>query len=228
MIVNQIIENVATGLGLVGDGQTVQGTMAKNMLRDLNSAIAKLNMQSYILSAQTQKIVNCSGKAVFGPSDDADVHCDIVPALVKVVQRKVGDRFINLTAGRLSDIYNASRMGKASIYTVDYKEDAMTVTFDTEQPDTYSIIYLENFPNFKLNDVLPMGVSEVELLEAALAVETCKRYKLIDYLAMYQNDFNELKRLYRRRNAANRQLLYGDSNGSYLDSFANGRAGYGW
>lgn len=223
MVVNEIIQSVANGLGLVGDGMTVNGTMASNLIHDLNSVIARLNLQSYILSSQKAVEVNAAGSIEFGTEE-----LPMKPCLIKVVQRKVGKRYVNLVNARLSDVYNTTRTGLSALYTVDTSEGKLKITLDSLKPDTYNVIFLDSFPTFKLNDELPFTMEEVELLETGLAVEAIKRYKLFDYLTMYEKDFKEHKDLFKRKNIANRSLLVNNSIGSYMDSFYDGLNGRGW
>ena len=128
--VNELIQNAYTRIGLVGDGQSVNGTKAKTALLELNDLIRTLNLQEYISDNIKYADVTANGKITVANSVYADVFANSVPSKIKSVARKVGDRFIPLCTANMEVIGLRGNHGNATVFTynVDYDKDLIDHT----------------------------------------------------------------------------------------------------
>lgn len=115
--VNDLIQNAYTRCGLVGDGQSVNGTKAKTAELELRDLISMLNTQEYI--ADNLKIfdVNGANQITIGNSTECDIQVKNPPSTIKSVGRKHGNRFIQLVKSNVESIFSNSRNHTATQYT---------------------------------------------------------------------------------------------------------------
>lgn len=103
------------------------------------------------------------------------------------------------------------------------------LTVDSNKPTQVKIWYRRPFQDLSTSDeVIHVSDMYFDLLLTGLCVKLCVKYKLTDYLPMFEQQFRQAKNLIKRSNATQRMLQRGDLGGGYDDSFYNGLGGVGW
>ena len=80
--VNELIQDCFQRTSLVGDGQSATGTQAMSALKDLNSLLAELSTQNYILSDIKTETLTATNKIVFGIVPDDVFYFDSFAEMV--------------------------------------------------------------------------------------------------------------------------------------------------
>ena len=99
---------------------------------------------------------------------------------------------------------------------------------DTNRPTESKIFYTTKIEAKALNESLYLNDTYFDLLLNGLCVKLCVKYKLTDYLPIFEQQFRQAKNLIKRSNATQRMIQRGDLGGGYDDSFYNGLGGVGW
>ena len=145
--INELIQQAYTRCGLVGEGQSVNGTKAMSALHELNDLVQMLNQQEYLSDNLRAFDVRTSNVITIGNGPDFDILVSRPPSHIKSVSRKVGDRFVPLVSSNLESVNSVSKGHLATqfTYNVDYdpkargeqkvRENAIVVETADELPE---------------------------------------------------------------------------------------------
>ena len=145
--INELIQQAYTRCGLVGEGQSVNGTKAMSALHELNDLVQMLNQQEYLSDNLKVFDVRTSKSITVGNGPDFDILVSRPPSHIKSVSRKVGDRFVPLVSSNLESVNSVSKGHLATqfTYNVDYdpkargeqkvRENAIVVETADELPE---------------------------------------------------------------------------------------------
>lgn len=161
-----------------------------------------------------------------------------LPDRVIGVGRKIAGRFVQLYPVQKTTLDSRLKTGLAreftsetenvTVYPINCPEAAKTVTYfkietDARVPADLRVTYYEQIPDINIEDTLYISNIYETLLEDGLCAELCLRYKYMDLLPTFQEEFDNSIRLIKRTNAANRPMTYDFvDRGSYMDSYYNG------
>lgn len=233
--VQQLVQTAFQNCSLIGDGESVDGTAYGTTAHDgalglLNNLLSELNNQGYIASSVGSQDVTFGGTYMIERSQDA------TPDRLLGVSRKIGDRWIALHS---CDKQQMDARTKKSLPT-SWCYETMPVDIDNVYEirgfitiDSIRPTQIRYFYNRKL-EILPgessIALSDMyfDLLLNGLCVKLCVKYKLTDYLPVFEQQFKQAKNLIKRSNATQRMIQRGDLGGGYDDSFYNGLGGVGW
>lgn len=115
-----------------------------------------------------------------------------------------------------------------NIYQYDHGCIKGTITLDSNHSNRYKVVFISEIPEYGLDDTILLQNSYKSLLLAGLTYKLAVRYKLQEWIATYKEDFDDQKSLIKRINQTNRNLLWGNVTGSYMDDYINGRSGGDW
>lgn len=220
-------------MALYGDRENPSGTLVKLALGDLNSLIAELNLQDYIAEQRKVVKVQSTGDRITIGDGPFTINDKLVPETVVTVARKIGNRYVRLIRSNLTAINAKTKMTLATQYTYgqEYNEenDCMigVITLDSNRSWEYLVIYNSKVPEYKMKDTIKLSDMTCTMLEDGLAYKLAVRKKLPD-VDLLKSEFEAYKDLIERINTNNRPLIENDLFGSYLDSYENGAAGFGW
>ena len=247
--VQQLVQTAFQNCSLIGDGESVDGTMAGTTANDgalglLNNMLAELNNQRFIPSAcQTFEYTHTEnsvfvGRSWTGQRPSNYVLITEVPQTLTGVSRKIGDRWLPLHSCDKQQMYSRTRKALATSWSYELTEgwnDSLGgatyfghVTLDTNRPTLIRVFYTKRITVGGLNDPLFLSDMYFDLLLNGLCVKLCVKYKLTEYLPIFEQQFKQAKNLIKRSNATQRMLQRGDLGGGYDDSFYNGLGGVGW
>ena len=99
---------------------------------------------------------------------------------------------------------------------------------DTKKPTPIKIWFSQPLKAEKNDTTLYLSDIYFDLLLNGLCVKLCVKYKLTDYLTLFEQQFKQAKNLIKRSNATQRMLQRGDLGGGFNDSYFNGLGGVGW
>jgi len=102
------------------------------------------------------------------------------------------------------------------------------ITLDANTSNTYKVIFIEEIPEYELDSTIYLQDVYKSLLLAGLTYKLAVRYKLQDWVAAYNQDFQEQKSLIKRINQTNRNMVWYSPVGSYQDDYNNGKFGGDW
>ena len=162
-----------------------------------------------------------------------------VPDKIDGVSRRIGDRWVPLHSCNMQQMMTRTMKQLATSWTYNINpkpsEDTTSsdvygiLALDTNRPTPVRIFFSEKIP------VVETGSQDIylsdmyfDLLLQGLCVKLCVKYKLTDYLPMFDQQFKQAKNLIKRSNATQRMLQKGDLQGGYNDDFYNGMGGVGW
>lgn len=161
-----------------------------------------------------------------------------LPDRVIGVGRKIANRFVQLYPVSKTTLDSRVKTGLAREFTQETEnvvvkplqgEDrAATVTYfkietDARVPADIRVTYYEQIPDINIEDTLYVSNMYETLLEDGLCAELCLRYKFMDLLPIFQEEFDNSIRLIKRTNGANRPMTYDFADrGSYMDNYYNG------
>lgn len=232
--VNDLIQDVLQETNVVGDGAKANGNQVKRALWDFNKALSELNNNEYLLYNVHQYDV--SGKVIkIGPSEDYDIFVAEAPMTLRSVSRKIGERYVPLTivtkeALDTSTYYGAHPTAYAIDTEYDSERDCMVtiVRLNGNNIQGIRITFLGEIPEYKINDSINLPRTYIDLIEDALAVRTCRRYKL-ECLPMYKDSLDKKCEDIERINNSNRPItLEGAIAGSFTDDYYDGISGFNW
>lgn len=234
-IINELINNCLTKVNIVGNGQSADGNTAKSALLDLNDAITELNMNDYLCFNYKSYDVIPNGSIVrIGDNEDYECLLDEAPLTVTTVSRKVGNRWIPLTKVNKATLDRAKIDGALPTcyaYETEYdtENDCMVskILLNSSNNNPVRVTLLRAMPQYKINDTINLPQPYINLIESALCVKTCERYKL-EYVQIYKEELGALQESIERINNNNRPLTLDDVNGDYMTSYYNGLSGWGW
>lgn len=173
-----------------------------------------------------------------------NVFVDQLPDRAIGVGRETANRFVQLYPVSKPSLDSKMKTGLASEFTQETEnavvkplqgEDrAATVTYfkietNARIPAKLRVSYYEQIPDLSIKDTLYVSNMYETLLEDGLCAELCLRYKLMDLLPTFQEEFANSIRLIKRVNGANRPMTYSFNDScTYMDNYYNGYSPAQW
>ena len=159
----------------------------------------------------------------------------VLPDRLEGCARLVGNRFLQLypsnkmkmdagTQQSLSTMYCCeTESQKFTVLDIDYVIDYFVIHINSVLPSKYRITYLESMPEYNLYDTIYLSNKYIEVIEDGLCYKLCLRYKLLEFLPIFKNEYDEGKLAIKRINNKNRTMNYdfvelGNIYGSYWDN----------
>ena len=159
----------------------------------------------------------------------------VLPDRVEGFARLVGNRFLQLypsnkmkmdsgTQQSLSTMYCCeTESQKFTVLDSEYVIDYFVIHINSVLPSKYRITYLESMPEYNLYDTIYLSNKYIEVIEDGLCYKLCLRYKLLEFLPIFKNEYDEGKLAIKRINNKNRTMNYdfvelGNIYGSYWDN----------
>lgn len=159
----------------------------------------------------------------------------VLPDRVEGFARLVGNRFLQLypsnkmkmdsgTQQSLSTMYCCeTESQKFTVLDIDYVIDYFVIHINSVLPSKYRITYLESIPEYNLYDTIYLSNKYIEVIEDGLCYKLCLRYKLLEFLSIFKDEYDEGKLAIKRINNKNRTMNYdfvelGNIYGSYWDN----------
>lgn len=159
----------------------------------------------------------------------------VLPDRVEGCARLVGNRFLQLypsnkmkmdagTQQSLSTMYCCeTESQKFTVLDIDYVIDYFVIHINSVLPSKYRITYLESMPEYNLYDTIYLSNKYIEVIEDGLCYKLCLRYKLLEFLPVFKDEYDEGKLAIKRINNKNRTMNYdfvelGNIYGSYWDN----------
>ena len=159
----------------------------------------------------------------------------VLPDRVEGFARLVGNRFLQLypsnkmkmdegTQQSLSTMYCCeTESQKFTVLDIDYVIDYFVIHINSVLPSKYRITYLESIPEYNLYDTIYLSNKYIEVIEDGLCYKLCLRYKLLEFLPIFKDEYDEGKLAIKRINNKNRTMNYdfvelGNIYGSYWDN----------
>lgn len=159
----------------------------------------------------------------------------VLPDRVEGCARLVGNRFLQLypsnkmkmdagTQQSLSTMYCCeTESQKFTVLDIDYVIDYFVIHINSVLPSKYRITYLESIPEYNLYDTIYLSNKYIEVIEDGLCYKLCLRYKLLEFLSIFKDEYDEGKLAIKRINNKNRTMNYdfvelGNIYGSYWDN----------
>lgn len=155
--------------------------------------------------------------------------------------RKLTQKWIKLYPGDKTKIDSFMPVGRASMYCTEteyahikvgntrYDLEYFHIEFNTNYNDLYRITYLETIDDLDIDDVLYYSSKYQNMIEDGLCMKLCMRYKLLESLQMFENEYEIDKRNIKVINDVNRPEVYenfGMNDFNY--GYEMGFAGEGW
>ena len=161
----------------------------------------------------------------------------VLPDRVEGFARLVGNRFLQLypsnkmkmdsgTQQSLSTMYCCeTESQKFTVLNSDYVIDYFVIHINSVLPSKYRITYLESMPEYNLYDTIYLSNKYIEVIEDGLCYKLCLRYKLLEFLSIFKDEYDSGKLAIKRINNKNRAMNYdfvelGNIYGSYWDNLA--------
>ena len=159
----------------------------------------------------------------------------VLPDRVEGFARLVGNRFLQLypsnkmkmdsgTQQSLSTMYCCeTESQKFTVLGSDYVIDYFVIHINSVLPSKYRITYLESMPEYNLYDTIYLSNKYIEVIEDGLCYKLCLRYKLLEFLSNFKDEYDSGKLAIKRINNKNRTMNYdfvelGNIYGSYWDN----------
>mgnify|MGYP003390647623 FL=1 len=232
--VNGLIINALKSIGAIGEEEVPGGYYQNAALHELNSLCTELNLEDYISECRKEKFVTTTGTVTIGNSDNFDIKEELVPDSIKVVARKVGNRYLRLIKCDKATIYARNRASLPTLYTYgqeyDENEHCMrgVIFTDGGTSATLLVIYNKKLPEYTIDDELWLSDMTVNLIEEGLKYRLAVRFKMPD-APIFEDGFNDYKRLVQNVNGQNNPMTYENLvGGSYLDNYYDCLGGVGF
>ena len=159
----------------------------------------------------------------------------VLPDRVEGCARLVGNRFLQLypsnkmkmdagTQQSLSTMYCCeTESQKFTVLDSEYVIDYFVIHINSVLPSKYRISYLESMPEYNLYDTIYLSNKYIEVIEDGLCYKLCLRYKLLEFLKIFKDEYDSGKLAIKRINNKNRTMNYdfvelGNIYGSYWDN----------
>ena len=236
MIINELLNNVCQKVNIVGNGQSADGNTAKSALIDLNDAITDLNLNDYLgFNYKTFDVIPHENTVRIGDNEDYECVLEEAPLTVTSVSRKVGNRWVPLikvSKTTLDRVTSNNALSTCYAYETEYdtENDCLVskILLNSGNHAALRVTLLRAMPQYKINDTINLPQPYINLIESALCVKTCERYKL-EYVQIYKDELNALQESIERINNNNRPLTFEHhSEGDYSSSYYDGLNGCGW
>lgn len=98
-------------------------------------------------------------------------------------------------------------------YVVEY----FKLEFNSYQYSDFRVTILKSIPDIEIDSTLHISHKYESLIENGLCVKLCIRYKLMEALPLFEQEYESDRRLIMRINHANRPMTYGFANGRGYD-----------
>lgn len=243
--VQQLVQTAFQNCSLIGDGESVDGTMAGTTANEgalglLNNLLAELNSQNYIASSIIYNDFTFGDRLYFSDGSNPNtpkVTLGFVPDKVVAVSRKIGDRWLPLHSCDPQQMDTRTKKSLPTSWCYETCEGNYShylhfrqgiLRIDSMMPTPIRFWVLRPIVAGSLSSSLYLSDIYFDLLLNGLCVKLCVKYKLTDYLPIFDQQFKQAKNLIKRSNATQRMLQRGDLGGGYNDSFYNGLGGVGW
>lgn len=254
--VQQLVQTAFQNCSLIGDGESVDGTAYGTTAHDgalglLNNLLSELNNQGFIASSFDTAEFTISRTILlrvdeFYPlrGDDVRLESGIfgipakVPDRLEGVSRKIGDRWLPLHSCNPQQMATRNLMQLPTSWCYELRayqsrepkiQTGGFLTVDSNKPTQVKIWFRRPFQDLStFDDSIHVSEMYFDLLLNGLCVKLCVKYKLTDYLPIFEQQFKQAKNLIKRSNATQRMIQRGDLGGGYDDSFYNGLGGVGW
>lgn len=232
--VNGLISNALKAIGIEGEQASPDGYYTKAALHELNSLVPQLNLEDYICEQRKEKFVHALGKITIGPDASYDIQEDLVPDSIRVVGRRIGNRYCRLVKCDKATIYARPRKSLPALYTYGQEYDSEhrcmkgIIFTDGGTSADMIVIYNQKLPEYGFDDEILLSDMSINLIEEGLKYKLASRFKMPD-APTFEEDFNEYKRLVQQVNGQNNPMVYNDLiGGSFLDSYYDVVGGVGW
>jgi len=225
--VNGLVISVLKAIGIEGEGESPDGYYTNAALHELNSLITELNLEDFISEMRVEKFTHCgsTGIITIGPDSSYNIQEELVPDFIKSVGRKVGNRYLKLIKCDKPTIYAKNRVSLPCLmtYSQEYDPDHRcmkgVIMTDGGTACDLLVIYNKKLPEYGFDDELCLSDMTINLIEEGLKAKLAKRFKMPD-APVFEEDFNEYKRLVQTANGQNNPMTYNDLiGGSYLDTY---------
>lgn len=237
--VQQLVQTAFQNCSLIGDGESVDGTAYGTTAHDgalglLNNLLSELNNQGYLVSSFSERTFTYSRPTPIvgqdGPSTGVTIFVgkENLPTRIEGVSRRVGSRWLPLHSCNRQQMDSRTKMQLPTSWTYELIGDSGLLVLDTDRPTVIKFWYKNPIKASLENTTLFLSDIYFDLLLNGLCVKLCVKYKLTDYLPIFEQQFKQAKNLIKRSNATQRMLQRGDLGGGYDDSFYNGLGGVGW
>lgn len=155
--------------------------------------------------------------------------------------RRLTQKWIKLYPGDKTKIDSFMPVGRASMYCTEteyahinvgdtrYDLEYFHIEFNTNYNDVYRVTYLESIDDLEIDDVLYYSSKYQNMIEDGLCMKLCMRYKYMDSLNMFKDEFDTDVRNIKVINDANRPEVFenfGMNDFNY--GYEMGFAGEGW
>lgn len=255
--VQQLVQTAFQNCSLIGDGESVDGTAYGTTAHDgalglLNNLLSELNSQGFIAGTTNTVDLTISNKVLFivdssDPVEPVMFHRLTsglpevnakVPERLDGVSRRIGDRWVQLHSCDPQQMATRNLMQLPTSWS--YQPQAYAginnsvregglLSVDSRKPTQIRVFFKRPIQELTETDsVIHVSDLYFDLLMNGLCVKLCVKYKLTDYLPMFEQQFKQAKNLIKRSNATQRMIQRGDLGGGYNDSFYNGLGGVGW
>ena len=112
---------------------------------------------------------------------------------------------------------------KFTVLDIDYVIDYFVIHINSVLPSKYRITYFESMPEYNLYDTIYLSNKYIEVIEDGLSYKLCLRYKLLEFLSIFKDEYDSGKLAIKRINNKNRTMNYdfvelGNIYGSYWDN----------
>ena len=247
--VQQLVQTAFQNCSLIGDGESVDGTAYGTTAHDgalglLNNLLSELNSQGYIISGFSEHEFTYSKPTILRDKDSMffpdEIVLGVTPPKLEGVSRKIGERWLPLHSCNRQQMAQRNTMQLPTSWTYEitktsriYNSQQVFIEYgllilDTNKPTQVKIWYMQPIKAELTDSTLFLSDIYFDLLLNGLCVKLCVKYKLTDYLPIFEQQFKQAKNLIKRSNATQRMLQRGDLGGGYNDSFYNGLGGVGW
>ena len=166
-----------------------------------------------------------------------DVIVKVLPDRVEGCARLVGNRFLQLYPSNKMKMDEGTQQSLSTMYSCEtenidtiidnenFNIEYFVIHLNSVIGSKYRITYLASFPEFDLYDTIYLSNKYIEVIEDGLCYKLCLRYKLLDVLPIFKEEYDSNKLLIKRINAKNRPMSYnfislGDIRGSFYDNLA--------
>ena len=228
--INQLIQNAYTSIVIVGDGQAVNGTKAKVAELEINNLLGDLNLQEYILDNIKSFDVDASKTITIGENTACTINHK-PPATIRSVSLDRMGKHTPLLNANIEAVNRNSKSGLASLFTYQIEYDPALnimvgkITLDGSRASKYKVIFLDDFENVTINDVLYLHDKYNSLILNGLCYKLAIRFKRTEYIPIYKGEFESCKDLIKSVNSSNRPLIIDDDD--YLTGYERVMMGYG-
>lgn len=213
--VNQLIQQATEAVSLVGDGESVDGDLAASSVKLLNQLISDLNSQEYIAARCGTRDIDVRGdlpiyRLAEGETDDTVLDMNPPEKIQGVSVKDGADQWEPLPPCDRQILDAVGKYSRPTAWTYDrYIEGEQwkgLLTTNGTSAHTLRIYYTVPMPVYTLADTIYLSDLYNNLLLQGLCLKLCVKYKLKEYKADFQEEFDKAKNMIKRNMASQRQL----------------------